>query len=471
MFASSVDPAPNVRDTSPPSRTPPRILSCFSPNKLMKRRDCTRPSQPEVHPTALSIKAVLSGSKPAIHSSSSQDSSRNRKVWRYLYRPKPKQSDSSKSRATLYRELLDETAANTVIASLKSLPPPVHHRITPKPASTTGDTTAPFSASPVNLVSKPPNPQPAAITSTAVHAVCLEYNDEDANNKIFSLWKPSDDGAAVNSSSTPPSSGSILSSLSRIRLVNPLSRGSVPTPPIIPLSRIAIPGFGPRASVKEYVEPHIISPQSILFNNVGLDATLMGAIPSPKTIVDGMNDVSAQLLAMGLGGPLDPPGDVALQGLLPNHKGIYPPTDRLSVITYWWGYELVLPEPTIQYLSVAFNGRRRVPRAESIANVIIYILTCLAFAVGGVREILPFIKYIAQFVDSEWDFIKSKDQGKGVVCAATWVVPIALVPRPWDFPDPPNPSKPPAASAGPSSSNDQPLPPIPYKTQGLVRGT
>ncbi|KAF8319574.1 uncharacterized protein EI90DRAFT_2893211, partial [Cantharellus anzutake] len=279
-------------------------------------------------------------------------------------------------------ELLDETAANTVIASLKSLPPPIHHRITPKPASTTGDTTTPFSASPVNLVSKPPNPQPAAITSTAVHAVCLEYNDEDANNKIFSLWKPSDDGAAVNSSSTPPSS--------------------------------------------EYVEPHIISPQSILFNNVGLDATLMGAIPSPKTIVDGMNDVSAQLLAMGLGGPLESPGDAALQGLLPNHKGIYPPTDRLSVITCEWGYELVLPEPTIQYLS----------RAESIANVIIYILTCLAFAVGGVREILPFIKYIAQFVDSEWDFIKSKDQGKGVVCAATWVVPIALVPRPWDFPDP-----------------------------------
>lgn len=32
--------------------------------------------------------------------------------------------------------------------------------------------------------------------------------------------------------------------------------------------------------------------------------------------------------------------------------------------------------------------------------------------------------------------IKRADEGKGVVCTATWLLPVALVPRPWDFPDP-----------------------------------
>jgi hypothetical protein len=40
----------------------------------------------------------------------------------------------------------------------------------------------------------------------------------------------------------------------------------------------------------------------------------------------------------------------------------------------------------------------------------------------GVREIVPFVRYISQFVDSEFDAIRAKDQGKGVVCAATWCV-------------------------------------------------
>lgn len=46
---------------------------------------------------------------------------------------------------------------------------------------------------------------------------------------------------------------------------------------------------------------------------------------------------------------------------------------------------------------------------------------------GGVREILPFVRYIGQFVDFEFNTIKSQNQGQGVVCAATWIMPVAMV--------------------------------------------
>ena len=49
-------------------------------------------------------------------------------------------------------------------------------------------------------------------------------------------------------------------------------------------------------------------------------------------------------------------------------------------------------------------------------------LSALALIENGVREILPFIRYISQYVDFEFNTIKGQDKGKGVVCAATWYV-------------------------------------------------
>lgn len=37
-----------------------------------------------------------------------------------------------------------------------------------------------------------------------------------------------------------------------------------------------------------------------------------------------------------------------------SHEGlISPPADRMSVLVYWWGYELVLPPPSLEYLGNA----------------------------------------------------------------------------------------------------------------------
>jgi hypothetical protein len=49
-------------------------------------------------------------------------------------------------------------------------------------------------------------------------------------------------------------------------------------------------------------------------------------------------------------------------------------------------------------------------------------LSALALVNNGVREILPFIRYIAQFIDFEFNTIRGQDHGQGVVCAATWSV-------------------------------------------------
>jgi hypothetical protein len=47
-------------------------------------------------------------------------------------------------------------------------------------------------------------------------------------------------------------------------------------------------------------------------------------------------------------------------------------------------------------------------------------LTALSLVNNGVREILPLARYISRFIDFEFDQIRREDNGKGVVCAATW---------------------------------------------------
>lgn len=59
---------------------------------------------------------------------------------------------------------------------------------------------------------------------------------------------------------------------------------------------------------------------------------------------------------------------------------------------------------------------------QSIAGTLVNFLTALSMINNGVREILPFVRYISQFIDFEFNAIKRQNQGQGVVCAATWCV-------------------------------------------------
>ncbi|KAH7923733.1 hypothetical protein BV22DRAFT_565395 [Leucogyrophana mollusca] len=150
------------------------------------------------------------------------------------------------------------------------------------------------------------------------------------------------------------------------------------------------------------------------------EGILAGAVPTAETVINGIEQITPQLMALGF---------ATGKAVLPDHTGVYPPNDRISVLTYWWGLEVVLPPSTLSYLN----------SASSISNAVINFLTALSVINNGVREVLPFVRYIGQFIDFEFDSIKKENKGKGVVCAATWIMPAAMVPRPWDFPPPPPP--------------------------------
>ncbi|KAG5652348.1 hypothetical protein H0H81_005325 [Sphagnurus paluster] len=184
--------------------------------------------------------------------------------------------------------------------------------------------------------------------------------------------------------------------------------------------------FGGKASVEQVMAMfndmnivNLMKPQDLGLGQPGSGPGLLsGALPTAETVIKGFEQITPQLMALGY---------ATGKAIIPDHAGIYPPTDRMSVITYWWGFELVLPPPTLKHLA----------DAKSIAGTIVNLLTALALINNGVREILPFVRYISQFIDYEFDNIKKHDVGRGVVCAATWIMPAALVARPWDFPDPP----------------------------------
>lgn len=113
----------------------------------------------------------------------------------------------------------------------------------------------------------------------------------------------------------------------------------------------------------------------------------------------------------------------------PDHDSVHPPSDRMSVLTHWWGFELVLPPSTLEYLD----------SADSVSNKVISFLAAIATIINGVQEILPFIRAISQSLELEFDAIKKQNKGHGVVYAATWFMPFALIPRPWDFSRPVTP--------------------------------
>lgn len=290
--------------------------------------------------------------------------------------------------------LIEPKSANRVIAELRTLPISEGQEVRTHPSDGSGH-------------------KHAIGTSGPIHAVCLEHTEAEEDRIHFSkLADTSAFAAATSSSGAGQSSIEVLTSLmNEMRVVDLIKS---------PDLGIGQPGNGP-----------------------GL---LAGALPTAETVIKGFEQITPQLMSLGY---------VTGKAITVDHSGIYPPTDRLSVLTYWWGLELLLPPPSLAYLS----------NAQSISGAIMNFLTALSLVNNGVREILPMVRYISQYIDFEFNQIKQEDRGKGVVCAATWIMPAALVPRPWDFPDPPilsiNPPKDehdPSRPARPTDPKQAPLP-------------
>uniref|UniRef100_V5ES00 Uncharacterized protein n=2 Tax=Kalmanozyma brasiliensis (strain GHG001) TaxID=1365824 RepID=V5ES00_KALBG len=104
-------------------------------------------------------------------------------------------------------------------------------------------------------------------------------------------------------------------------------------------------------------------------------------------------------------------------------ENIHPPLDRMAIFVHWWGFEITLPKASMAYLGTA----------HSVSGAFLSFLQTMAVG-GGVPELLPFIKYISTYMEVEYKAIQAQDQGYGVCIAGTWFMPMALVPRPWDYP-------------------------------------
>ncbi|KAF9227487.1 hypothetical protein BS17DRAFT_695821 [Gyrodon lividus] len=208
-------------------------------------------------------------------------------------------------------------------------------------------------------------------TALPLHAVCLDMSDKEAHEQHF---------AEIGSVATA-SVAALSTALADMHLVDLLAAPNM--------------GFGAPVTAQ------------------GLFA---GSVPTAETVIEGIEQITPQLLALGF---------ATGRAVVPDHQGVIVPTDRISVLTYWWGLEVCLPPPTLAHLAAA----------ESPSASLLNLLTALSVLNEGAREVLPFIRYVSQFVQSEWHMIKNADEGRGVVCMATWIMPAALVPRAWDFPE------------------------------------
>nr|XP_031860344.1 uncharacterized protein CI109_004232 [Kwoniella shandongensis]KAA5527416.1 hypothetical protein CI109_004232 [Kwoniella shandongensis] len=132
---------------------------------------------------------------------------------------------------------------------------------------------------------------------------------------------------------------------------------------------------------------------------LSLHRPLAGALPSSDTLRMGFEALlNAERKIYKVGGP--------------DHSGVQAPEDRLSVMTYWWGFELAMPPPTLDYLS----------KVKIISVTLLDLLSVIVYAVpGGARELAPFIKLISRYIETEF-------------------MPAAIVARSWDF-DPPSPRR------------------------------
>lgn len=90
------------------------------------------------------------------------------------------------------------------------------------------------------------------------------------------------------------------------------------------------------------------------------------------------------------------------------NDSIHPPLDRMAIFVFWWGFEVTLPSPTMQYLQTAHN----------ISDTVLNVLSMMVMA-GGLFEMLPYIRYISMTVDVEFRAIQAVDQGNGAILAAT----------------------------------------------------
>ncbi|KAK9764100.1 hypothetical protein K7432_008677 [Basidiobolus ranarum] len=106
------------------------------------------------------------------------------------------------------------------------------------------------------------------------------------------------------------------------------------------------------------------------------------------------------------------------QGPLLSNPSGPPPRDVVSVYTYWWGYEIYLPDELVKQLIK--DGNTAVAAAGLIAALS-----------AAVPALAPFVRVISAFLTLQIAAIQRKDRNSGIVLTSSWILPALLVPRQW----------------------------------------
>ena len=175
-------------------------------------------------------------------------------------------------------QLLKPKTANRVIAQLRALPASTEH-----PSHTDGASNTLRPAAPI-------------------HAVCLRFTDAEVEARHFSkLTHAASHGEnaeqAVNTTSVPAGAASVYSaSVAQLTAVfDEMDLVNLVTAPNM--------GFGASADA-----PGLFS----------------GSVPTAQTIIEGVEEITPQLMSLGY---------ATGKAILPDHSGIHPPVDRMSVLT------------------------------------------------------------------------------------------------------------------------------------------
>jgi len=109
--------------------------------------------------------------------------------------------------------------------------------------------------------------------------------------------------------------------------------------------------------------------------------------------------------------------DAASASQLSPPNPFHPPLHQISAFMFWWGYEIFVPQECMG----------RLDQVQNVSNSFLGFLQVVASA----SPITPYFGFISAWVGLQFTVIKAQNTGHGVVLAATWVLPVALVPRPW----------------------------------------
>ncbi|CAO1634032.1 unnamed protein product [Parajaminaea phylloscopi] len=247
--------------------------------------------------------------------------------------------------------------------------------------------------------------------SRPIRAVCLDCSESEADQRHFS----STQSTQSNSDLTTTASAGSAQHATDTAVGNSGAGGGGGGGGLLAY----LTGLGEQqpSNLKASTATAAPTPLAVLGINPSLSGVnVLNLIASPMgTAATSALDASGAVVALGnvTGAAIKASGA---------NDGVYPPTDRMALFVHWWGYEVTLPEASMSYLSTA----------HSVSGAFLNFLSTMVVT-GGVPELLPFVRYVSMAVDVEFKAIQNADRGQGVVLAATWVMPLALVPRPWDY--------------------------------------